>query len=752
MKKILLFAAVSLLGLAASGPAQAQEADTLWTEQLKEAIILTEATPRNAPFAVSRISESDLREFSGGVKELPYLFSHTPGVISWGDNGLGTGTTYLRIRGSGDSRINVTLDGVPLNSPEDQCVFWANMNSYASFLGGVKIQRGVGSSSNGDGAFGGTVALSTRTPSTEREVRADVAYGSYNTVKGGLTLSSGLLGGRWMLEGSYHHSYTDGFVHGTSGNSGSWMASLTFLAAPGWVIRYRNIGNYEHTGQAWNGVETGGDERFSTYAQLYAAGLGQYNGLCESRYQNDKGQWAFKPFPQITTDNFVQDHNLLSATWDINSRWKTSATLHYTWGSGYYDNFVPNKSVSKFGLEPVVDADGALVKKSDFVRKKGLTQHTAGLLLNANRRSEKLDLFFGLSAQHFLGDHYGYLTYIGNEALRNAYAPDGADYRYYFSDAAKTDLSAYAKASWKLGAGFSLFGDLQYRYVHYRIEDIADRHYHFFNPKGGVEWHLGAHSAFASFAMSNREPERNNFTDNGSYGPPKPERLLDYELGYGYGGRILSASATFYYMDYKDQFIRTGELSDIGEALTTNIEKSMRTGMELSASVKPLGWLDLEADGAFSLNRLYDFDEFVDNWEGDPVRIHYDRSTIAFSPAIVAGGGFRLHYEGAALRWRTAYVSRQYMDNSACDDRSLPAFSTTDIDLSYTLKPRACAIREARFSLNAGNIFDSHHACGGWTYSAVSASIGYTPDHRYIEAGFVPSAGITLLASVSLTF
>lgn len=736
----------------AAGTARAQQADSLLTEQLKEAVILTEATPRNSPFAVSRISREDIKEFSGGVQELPYLFSRTPGVISWGDNGLGTGTTYLRIRGSGDSRINVTLDGVPLNSPEDQCVFWANMNSYASFLGGVKIQRGVGSSSNGDGAFGGTVALTTKVPSSEFALNADFAYGSYNTTKGGLTLSSGLLGGKWILEGSYHHSYTDGYVHGTAGNSGSWMAAVSFLPAPGWVIRYRNIGNYEHTGQAWNGVETGDDGTFQSYGQLYAAGLGRYNSLCESRYLNDKGEWAFKPFPQITTDNFVQDHNILTATWDINDKWKSSATLHYTWGSGYYDNFIPNKSVSKFGLEPVVDENGKLVKKSDFVRKKGLTQNTAGMILNANRRSEKLELFFGLNAQYFNGDHYGYLTYIGNEALREAYAPDGKDYRYYSSAADKTDLSAYAKASWKIGAGFSLFADLQYRYVHYRIESIADKHYHFFNPKAGAEWRLGSHSAFASVAVSNREPERNNFTDNGSYDPPKPEKLIDYELGYSYSGRIFSGGLTMYYMDYRDQFIRTGELSDIGEALTTNISRSMRSGAEISATIRPLSWLDLEADAAFSANRLYDFDEVVDNWEGDPVRIHYDKSVISFSPAVVAGGGFRFHLAGAALRWRTSYVSRQYMDNSACIERSIPAYSTTDIDLSYTLKPSRCAIREARFGILAGNIFDSHHACGGWVYSAICESVGYTADKRYTEAGFVPSAGITLIGTVSLSF
>ena len=752
MKKCLIFAAAALLGLAANGPAKAQEADSLKTEQLEAAVVAASGTPRSAPFAVSKISKTELEQFAATVKELPYLFSQTPGVIASSDNGLGSGTTYLRIRGSGDSRINVTLDGVPLNSPEDQCVFWANLNSYASFLGGVTLQRGVGASSNGDGAFGGTVALRSKMPSTAFEARIDVSYGSYNSGRVGASVSSGLLGGKWAIDGTFHHSFTDGYIHGTPGQGGSWMAGVTFFATPWLLLRYRNIGNYERTGQAWNGVETHGE--FASYAEMYAAGLGRYNSLCEERYKDEKGHWYFRPYPQITTDNFLQDHNLLTADFRLGSRWKLSTTLHYTWGSGYYSNFQHNAKLSKFGLQPVPLEDGNTLTKCDFVRKKGLTQHHGGLVVSANRRSDKLDLFLGLNVAYFSGVHYGDLTYIGNEVLRALISQDGAPYRYYFSDAQKNDESVYAKASWKLGAGFSLYGDLQFRLVHYRLGAPYNvtRIYPFFNPKAGVEWRRGAHSAFASFAMANREPERNNFTDNGSYGPPRPERLFDYELGYSFDGKIFRGGLTLYYMDYKDQFVQTGAVSDIGEALTTNIARSYRTGAELSLSVSATSWLDIEADGAFSLNRLREFREVVDNWDGDPIEVLYTDAPLAYSPGIVAGGGFRAHWNDIYARWRTSYVSRQYLDNTGCAERSIPGYTTSDLEAGYTFRPGVKALKGIKFGLLLGNLFDSHHATGGWVYSAVSESAGYTLDHRYMEAGYTATAGFSLLGTVSILF
>lgn len=771
-----------------AGIAMGQEIpDSTKVEQLYESVVTGTRAPQNAPFAISRIQGTELTEFAQGPQELPYLFAHTPGVIAWGENGLGTGTTYLRIRGAGDSRINVTLDGVPLNSPEDQCVFWANMNSYASFLGGIEIQRGVGSSTNGDGAFGGTVSLTTKTPSYTPSAQVDVAYGSYNTYKAGVSLSTGLLGKHWMLDGAYHHTGTDGYMAGTKGNSGSWIAGVTFLAKDNLIFRYHNVGNYEHTGQAWNGVDTGdlldGTYGVSTgiygYKDMYRVGLGKFNSLSQWYEQDADGNFVLHNYTDPntgedwrTTDNFVQDHNILSMSWQANEKWNLAASLHYTYGAGYYEEFRPNNKLSKFGLSSFTDASGNKVKKSDFIRQKGLTQNTYGVVANARRQSERLDLRFGISAQNFSGWHYGYLTYIGNEELAARLADKIVDGKllYYDSDAMKTDASAFVKASVVLCDGLSAFGDLQYRFVRYTTSGINDKFlesedgtyhnqvlninkiYNFFNPKGGLEYAKGAHRAFASVAWSHREPERNNFTDNGAYAAPTPESLLDYELGYNYGGKILQAGMTLYYMDYKNQFVQTGLVSDIGEKLTTNIAKSYRMGIELTADIHPTNWMDLSADAALSQNRILDFDEVVEDWDLGERTIHYDNSTLAFSPSAIVGGGFSLHHRGARITWRTSYVSRQYLDNTECLKRSLPGYSRTDLNLSYTLVPKADWLKDMTFGIRLGNLFNAHYAANGWVYSAICESYGHPDWNRYTEIGYIPAAGITVMGTYTIRF
>ena len=338
----------------------AQDADSLKMERLQEVVVSGVRTQKNAPYATANIKRQELSDFSTSGQELPFLFSRTPGVLAWSENGLGTGTTYMRIRGAADSRINVTLDGVPLNSPEDQCVFWANMNSYASLLGSVQIQRGVGTSTNGDGAFGGTVALSSKTPLQRPSAEVSASYGSYNTYNLGGSFSTGLMGRHFILDGAYHETNTDGFIHGTSGRSGSYYGGLSFVK-DNIVIRYKNFGNFEKTGQAWNGVTAGNDNYslmdgnyddgswayqtktgIKTYEDMWNAGLGKYNSLYEQlvtgddglfakdgsgNYQTQRYTMADGSFWHKTTDNFWQNHNLLTLAWDIDDHWSTTATL-----------------------------------------------------------------------------------------------------------------------------------------------------------------------------------------------------------------------------------------------------------------------------------------------------------------------------------------------------------------------------------------------------------------------------------------
>ena len=299
MKRMMVYALL-LTSVAGSVYGQWTTDSLLYEKKLNSVLVSAVRVPRDAPFAVTNIDFKILNDFSRTGRELPFLFARTPGVMAWSDNGLGTGTTYMRIRGAADSRINVTLDGVPLNSPEDQCVFWANMNSYASFLGSAQIQRGVGSSSGGDGAFGGTIALSTRSSNLLPALELTGGYGSYNTYNMGGSFFTGLVGHHWTLDGAWHHTATDGYVHGTAGKSGSYYGNLSYQKGDGTLrVSYRNIGNYEHTGQAWNGVTAGNNDYsmnaydgIKTYRDMYRVGLGKFNNLYESFEPDWNGGWT----------------------------------------------------------------------------------------------------------------------------------------------------------------------------------------------------------------------------------------------------------------------------------------------------------------------------------------------------------------------------------------------------------------------------------------------------------------------------
>lgn len=793
MKKKTLAAILLISSFAVT--TSAEIIDTTKVEDLHEVIVMGIRAKKEAPFAVANISKPQIETFSKTGQELPFMFSRTPGILAWSENGLGTGTSYMRIRGAGDSRINVTIDGVPLNSPEDQCVFWANMNSYASLLGSVQIQRGVGTSTNGDGAFGGTVSLKTKTPSYKPYLELSGSYGSYNTYNFGGQFSTGLTGikipkGSLVLEGAYHQTATDGYIHGTSGRSGSYYGGLSYISNNGnFTIRYKNIGNFEKTGQAWNGVTAGNNDYsmnvydgIKTYKDMYDAGLGKYNSLYENFEPDWAGGWTTSRYQlsdgslwNKTTDNFWQNHNILSMAWKINEYWSTTASLHYTHGYGYYSEFRYNNKLKKFGLANILDADGKTVKKSDFVRKKGLTQDTYGMLWNVNYKRGHRDIVGGISAQKFDGNHFGYLTYVGNETLRNKILSDG-DYKYYDSDADKSDISAFLKATYHLNRMFDVFSDLQYRHVGYKTNGIndkfyanedgtytnqrldIDKNYNFFNPKVGFSFHNDGHNAYISAALSHREPERNNFTDNGSYPAPKAESVNDIEGGYSYQGSNWYAGANLYYMGYRNQFVQTGMVSDIGENLTTNIKNSYRMGIEISAGWSPLNWFTIEGNAALSQNKIKNFDEYVetydDDWKDmDPTVIHYDNSTLAFSPTAILNGFIDFHYKGFQGVWHTNFVSRQYLDNTANKDRSLPSYSVTDINLRYTfdLKDKHIGIKNLVLGANFGNIFNKRYAASGWVYSAIVGDTNPN-DNRYYQIGYIPMAGFTAMGNVSILF
>ncbi len=778
MKRTVSIAFASACALYAHVAMAQQTIDTMKVQQISEVVVKAVRASKNAPFAVANINKSELQNFSRTGKELPFLFARTPGVLAWSDNGTGVGNAYIRMRGAAASRINVTLDGVALNSPEDQSVFWANMNSYSALMGSAQIQRGVGTSTNGDGAFGGSISLATAAPSVMPSFELTTSYGSYGTYNAGANFSTGLLWNHLIFDGAYHESATQGFVHGTDGRSGSYYGGLTWLGN-NFQIRYKNIGNFEKTGQAWNGVLTSDYNtndvfpNINSYKDLWNAGLGRVNTLVEDVvYDADawaEGNYTVKPYMtrdgkkwDKTTDNFYQNHNILSFAWTPSEHWSHNMALHYTYGRGYYKEFKKSTSLAKkFGLPEDKDL------KDDAIRKKGLTQNCYGMVYNVNFKNDNWDVIGGVNLQQFSCNHWGYVTYIGSQALEQKYLSNGK-YKYYDSDADKYDYSGFLKATYSFLDHWNVFADLQYRYVKYKTDGLNDRFvkkdgkyvnqelninddFNFFNPKAGVSYTNGGHKAYASVAMANREPERNNYTDNYNYPYPKNEKVIDVEAGYQYVGSNWNVGANFYYMDYDNQLVQTGEQSDIGEALTTNVKKSYRMGVELNAGWAPLSWLSVEGNAALSKNKIKDFDEFVESWDASENYVHqnhYSNSTLAYSPSAILNGFIDFHHKGFTATWHTNFVSKQYIDNSESDVRSLPCYSQSDLQLRYTSDvTKAAGIKNVTLGLDFNNVFSRHYAASGSTWYG-----WYTGGQRYQALAYVPMAGFNVMGHLTLKF
>ena len=600
-----------------------------------------------------------------------------------------------------------------------------------------------------------------------------------------------------IFDGAYNETATDGFVHGTASRAGSYYGGLTWLDEK-FKVSYKNIGNFEKTGQAWSGVTAGNNDLslmdgtwgastgIRTYKDMYEHGLGKYNTLYENLVTDENGQFvkdangnyqtyrykmADGSYWEKTTDNFYQNHNILSAVFTPSDHWSHNVAIHYTYGYGYYSELRPDNKLSKFGLT-YKDANGNKIKRDDMVRRKGLTQHNYGMLYNINYKDETWNVTGGLYLQQFRGNHFGYLTYFKNQELNNHFRPNNSNYQYYDSDARKFDYSAFFKANYHFNDYWNLFADVQYRYVQYNTSGRNDKfyeetsgyfnqplnvseRYNFVNPKTGISFAKDGHHAYASIAYANREPERNNFTDNGAYPAPTPERLMDIELGYNYHANNWYAGVNLYYMDYTNQFVQTGAQSDIGENLTTNIKDSYRPGAEIEAGWSPLSFLTLEGNAALSRNRIKDFDEMASvDWESSFRKIHYSSSTLAFSPSAILNGFATFHYQGAQLIWHTNFVSRQYLDNTENNVRSLPCYSQTNIHANYTFRPgkRFAGLREVVVGCDFNNIFNRHYAASGWVYSTILDNDGHPNDNRYTQIGWTPMAGFNVMGNITLKF
>jgi iron complex outermembrane receptor protein len=734
MKRIFLLTAVAL---SANFGARAEakqsrniiENDSVLIQQIE---VTATRAKSSTPIAHSNLSRQEIEERNYG-EDIPSLLANLPSVVISSESGTGIGSTSFRVRGTDATRINVTLNGVPMNDAETHSVYWYDTPDLVSSLGSVQLQRGVGTSTAGTGAFGASLNMTSAPSASKFSGRASLSYGSFNTAKQEIALSSGLLGGHWAIDGRLSHLSSDGYVERASSNLSSYMFQAGY----------------------YKGRTSVKLLSFGGVAKVYLA----YTGLtaeqmAENRRYNPEGEIVIGGkvvgFYDDHTDNYTQINNQLVVAHSFNDKWSINATAHYTYGNGYYRNYKNDQKLKKYGVPPI-EVDGALVERTNLLRKKMMGNDFGGVVGSATYSAERLSLAMGVSASLYDGVHYGEISGLTE-------APEYPTTEYYRNYTTKWDASCFAKVDWLIAKGLNLYADVQYRHITHRISGVNDnfddttgamqslninRHYNFFNPKLGLHYAFAkSHAIYASAAVGQKEPTRNNFTDirKGEY--PTAEKMLDIEAGYNYNTKIVSLSLNLYYMMYRDQLVQTGELSDTGELLSRNVPKSYRRGVELSLEVNATKWFSLGGNATLSQNHILDYVDYIDD-----VAFERGRTTIAYSPAVIAGTFFDFHTHGFATRLSTRYVSKQYLTNGEYEDLTLPRYCVSDLDLSYTL--RTAKVETVRFGVKVGNLFNAKYCASGYGGSWLE---GATLADRKSWACYFPQAKFNVLANVTVNF
>ncbi len=750
MKKFSFFLSATL---AASVVAHAQTDTIILTRQLDEVII-------NAPVAQvtnnhTALTHEQLNQSNTG-QNLPFLLSATPALVATSDDGLGVGYTYFRIRGTDHTRINMTLNDVPLNDSESQTVFWVNMTDMASSMSSLNVQRGVGTSTNGSASFGASINMETGNQCRESGIEDTVSHytisfngGMYNTFRE-MVNAHIVLPNQWRANARFSKVNSDGFLYRTASDLYSYYGDLGWYGAKTEVVG-RFFGGSEKTGMGWDGVD------YNTAYGINGADR-RYNPAGEYTTTAADGSDSTAYYPN-QTDNYAQQHAQLSVLHRFTPQWSLSATAHYTHGAGYYEQY-KRKKLSYWGLPYSHKAYG--------MYRKQLDNHFFGGVVAAKYISEPVDVQFGGAANYYMGDHFGTLHYLEDSLILPI------NYEYYRNDAKKTDANIYAKANWRIinraQEQLSLYADLQYRYVRYERngmndEDMTDLplevDFHFFNPKAGLTYQNRGHLLAASFAIANREPSRNNYKENvvydastGEYtGLPHAERLYDYELGYTYSHPRFAIGANLYFMDYDNQLVLTGEYNDVGAYKTKNVKDSYRMGAEITAGVKITDWLRWDANLVASRNKILNYHQYIDlyddqdnwNWVGQDSVV--GTTTIAFSPTLTASSLFTFDVAGFTATVQTNVVSKQYLDNTEDENAMLRAYSTTNLNLQYRLPMQQWCKKDnapdLRLLCQINNIFNAKYANNGGA-EASRFMDGSRCCWYYAQAGINVHAGFTV--------
>ena len=635
---------------------------------------------------------------------------------------------------------------MPVNDGESHNVYWVNMPDLASSLRDIQIQRGVGTSTNGAGAFGASINMITAAPVPDAYAEFAGAYGSYNTNKQSLRVGSGLLGNHWTIDARISHIGSDGYIDRASSKLWSYLGQVAYSNA-GTSLRLLAFGGKEETYMAWDYASREDMEKYGR----------RYNPCGE--YTATDGAKAYYPDQK---DYFTQHHFQLHLGQEITRHLRLTATLFYTKGDGHYDQYKTRRTLVEYGLAPFVDAEGNTIEKSDLIRLKFNDNDFVGGNATLNYTRGRLETVLGGGVNNFHGRHFGQIKWV-----RNYLGAIDPLQQYYNNTGNKFDANIYGRANVSLSREFSAFADLQYRHINYRIDGVSDNYdwntgamaaldihriYDFFNPKVGINFSDGRHHrAFASWSVAHKEPVRDNFTDGDRSHDPRPERLFDYELGYTYSHSLFTAGVNLYYMDYKDQLVLTGQLSDTGNPLSVNVPESYRMGIELQAALKPCKWFDWQLNATFSRNRIKNFVEYIyeDEWT-NPITRELGTTTIAFSPSVLFNNAFNFHWRGLDASLQSHYVSRQFLSNAQSREQMLDAYFVSDLNLGYSFGS-VLGLRELRLGLSVYNIFNEKYENNG--YAGAGYTVGENGEKTiYRYAGYAAQAPTNVLATVTVKF
>ena len=745
------FFMMALMGVATAHAAEVDtQLDTLKSVELQNVQVVATRATKKTPVAFTNVDKEQLKAVNFG-QDIPYLLSLTPSITMTSDAGNGIGYTSLRVRGTDPSRINITANGIPMNDAESAQLYWVNMGDFASSVQSMQIQRGIGTSTNGSGAFGATLNMQTENIGVEPFIGLDLSGGSYYSHKQTLRFGTGLIGEHWGIQGRLSNIGSKGYIDRASTKLNSYFLQAGYFGE-NTMVKFITFNGVEETYHAWNYTSKYEQDRYGrTYNSCGVMGFDQ-NDEPIGYYDNQ-------------TDNYHQQHYQLLWNQHLTNELSLNAALHYTRGDGYYEQYKRKKMLSDYGVTSTSTDKGVIEQKkmgNDFY----------GVIASLFYDNQKnLQATFGGGWNKYDGDHFGEVVGVPN-------------YEYYRNNALKTDFNIYGKASYEVLRGISIFADLQYRRVGYKMQDptdaygynkdgkyIIDETFNFFNPKFGINYDITPnHKVYASYAIAHKEPTRNDYEDNLNT-ELKAERLNDLEVGYKYQSQTFTAGVNFYWMKYKDQFVLTGELNPIGEAIARNVGKSYRMGLELEAAWLPVDWFRWDANATWSKNRaenwtVYDEDGDAHNLGDTP---------LSFSPDFIFNNILTFTWKGLKASVQSQYISDQYLTNTGfkemeCKDSwaadanttyetlLLKAHFNTNVDLSYTFSLKQMGVKDITLGMTLYNIFSAKYDNNGW------AAPQFVKDGTGIKAvntwgirdqdavGFAPSAPFNMMAHLSVNF